>query len=362
MSRLFRFTTISRFVRLRTVDRLYGLRLIVFMGFVFCLFTAKAQDTLYFWNNTRLVGKFRNIDVGTVKFKITDIAEVTFQLDKVKTMHITSKALRVETIFRKSFVGYVIPSPTDGAIRILTTTDTTDIFMSTVLKASAFGNAFWSSLSGYVSSGYSYTRSSDVGRFNLDGRVLYTNKKIETGLQGSTIMTQEEGTFTRDKEDLTLQCSYFYNPSWYTQLLLNYQRNLELGLTRRYQEGGGIGNRILATKSMQAKLLTGYLINQEVGTGEGRSGILSEIPIILTYNFYHFAKPKINISTYQAIFFGVNQNGRIRQDGKLTVIWKFFSDFSYNVSFYHNYDSQPPSSSSAALDYGIVFSLAYNFN
>lgn len=322
---------------------------------------ALAQDTLYMVTGTKLVGKLRSIDLASVRFKPTDISEVTFQLDKVKTMHVESKLLRVETVFRQTFIGYLRASEIDGMVKMVTFYDTTDLFLSNTLHIGTFGNTFWQSTSAYLGAGYSYTKSSDIGRLNFDSRLGYAKEHIEANLTTSFIMTQENNEFLRDRENVSLVGGYFYNTVWFNQAILNYQRNLELGLISRYQEGLGFGSRFLTLKNMQAKCIVGYVLNQEKGTDGSESGVLSEVPIALVYNFYRFQKPKITIGATQAIYFGVNQSGRIRQDGDFKIAWKIITDFSFNLSLYHSYDSRSPSTSQKALDYGVVFSLGYEF-
>ncbi len=335
------------------------MRLCFFLLLLALTGNASAQDTLYMMNGTVLVGKLKDIDLAIVRFKPVDISEVTFQLDKVKTMHVQSKLLRVETVFRQTYIGYLHASKTDGMVKMVTFYDTTDLYLSTTVHVGTFGKTFWQSLNAYLGAGYSYTKSSDVGRLNFDGRLGYVKERIEAKLNASTIMTQENNEFSRDRENITLQGNYFYNSIWFSQLGLNYQRNIELGLIRRTQQGIGFGSRFLARPNMQAKCMVGYVLNQEIGTNEKESGLLSEVPLTLTYNFYRFQKPKVTIGTSQTVYFGVYQNGRIRQDGDFAVSWKIITDFSFNLTLYHNYDSRSPSTNQKALDYGVVFSLAY---
>jgi hypothetical protein len=312
-------------------------------------------------NGTVLVGKLRSIDLAIVRFKPADISEVTFQLDKVKTMHVQSKLLRVETMFRETYIGYLRPSPVEGMVKMVTFYDTTDLALSTTIHIGTFGNTFWKSTFAYFGAGYSYTKSSDIGRLNFDGKISYVKEHIEAKINASTIMTQEDDVFIRDRENVISQVSYFYDAVWFNQVGLNYQRNLELGLVKRVQQAVGVGARFLAKPNMQAKCAVGYVLNQETGTDGRESGVLSEIPVAITYNFYRFEKPKISVGISQGVFFGVNQSGRIRQDGELSVAWKIITDFSLSMNLYHNYDSRSPTTKTAALDYGIVFTLGYEF-
>ncbi|MCU0443140.1 MAG: DUF481 domain-containing protein [Bacteroidia bacterium] len=320
-----------------------------------------AQDTLYLNNGSVLIGKIKNMDLGTVSFDIKNAGVVTIELEKIKTFHIESKLIKVETMFKQSMVGYVHSHPDTGMVWMVTYTDSIALFLSTIVSAVPFDKSLWTGINTTVGGGYSYTRSSDVGRLNFDGKVNYTLQKLAASFTASFIVTQEKGRFIRDRENINLLGNYFYTNMWFNQLSINYQRNIQLGLVRRLQQGVLLGNRFFSNKHMQAKFLSGIAVNQEVNTEGNSSGALSEIPVALTYNFYRYEKPKFILSVSEVAYFGVNQNGRIRQDGDFKLTWKFWDDLSINMSIYHNYDSRPPSAGKSNLDYGVVFSVGYEF-
>jgi hypothetical protein len=335
-----------------------------FSAALFLLFTSfalRGQDTLFLNNHSVLVGKLKKIDLATITFKANDITTFTIELDKLKTLHVSSKLLRIETIFKTVHIGHLLSGKERGTARVASFLDTIDISLASIVSLNTIGNNFWDATSGHIGAGYSYTRSSDIGRFNFDGNIKYAKKSIETSLTGSAIMTQEKGAFTRDREDLMLQGSYYYSPAWYNQLFVNYQRNLELNLIRRLQQGAAFGNRFLMRSNMQANLVTGVVINQELSTEGVSSGTLTEIPVGVSYNFYKYSKPKFILSFVQVVYFGVDQQGRIRQDGKTKLTWKPFTDFSLSADVYNNYDSNPPGGTGPSLDYGVVFNIGYDF-
>ncbi len=321
----------------------------------------RGQDTLFLNNHSILVGKLKKIDLATITFKANDITTFTIELDKLKTLHVSSKLLRIETIFKQVHIGHLLSGKEPGTTRVASFLDTTAISLASIISLTTIGNHFWDATTGHIGAGYSYTRTSGIGRFNVDGNMKYIKKHIESGLTGSAIATQENETFTRDREEMTLQGSYYYSPIWYNQLFVNYQRNLELNLIRRLQQGVGFGSRFLMRSNMQANLVTGFVINQELSTEGVSSGTLSEVPLGINYNYYKYSKPKFVLSFVQIVYFGIQQSGRIRQDGKTKLTWKPFTDFSLGMDVYNNYDSSPPGSTSASLDYGIVFNVGYDF-
>jgi hypothetical protein len=321
--------------------------------------TVMAQDTIYLYSGSVLAGKLKKIDLGTISFDIKDAAVVNIQLVKVRTMSIKSKPLKIETTHDKSLMGDFYYSPIDGFTRFITSNDSLDLMITHIVSAIPFGESFRNSIAAYIGGGYNYTKSSDLGRINLDARFDYTKERYLYSFSSSFIMTQDGSNISRDNENVTLSAKYFLSSTWFSGLSLNYQRNLQLGLKARYQEGIVLGNRFFTTPLMQAKIFSGYVLNQEENTEGAKQDLLSEIPIGIVYNFYHYRMPRVLITISEIGYVGLNQNGRFRQDGDLDFTWKFWGDLSFSLSLYHNYDSAPPTAGNPNLDYGIIFSAGY---
>ena len=166
---------------------------------------------------------------------------------------------------------------------------------------------------------------------------------------------------TRDREDLSLKYNYYFSPKTFSTAFLAYQRNLELGLQRRYQEGLGLGNKFITSRFIYAFVRSGVAFNQELSTENVNSGLLSEVFCELQFNFFRFTKPEISLDINQSIFFGIAQNGRFRNDGDIDLTWEMIEDFNLNLGFYTNYDNQPPVKENRKFDYGIVIGFSYSF-
>ncbi|MGN6510570.1 MAG: DUF481 domain-containing protein, partial [Chitinophaga sp.] len=143
--------------------------------------------------------------------------------------------------------------------------------------------------------------------------------------------------------------------------MASYQRNISLGISRRFQEGLAIGNKFLLRPHMRAHAVTGVVLNQERSIDGDDSKVLAEIPVLLQYDLFLFSDPKISLSSSQSVFFGVTQAGRIRQDGETKLSWEIFKDFTVDLIFYNNFDNQPPAADSRKFDYSIVFGIGYEF-
>jgi hypothetical protein len=143
--------------------------------------------------------------------------------------------------------------------------------------------------------------------------------------------------------------------------LFNYQRNLELSLSRRFSEMLGAGRKVLVKNDLQLLLISGITLNQERTTSGENSGILYEIPIMMRFNYFRFRHPDLQISSIQTVYFGITEKVRVRYDSNNNFALTIIHNFSANLNIYTSYDSRPSAGSNSNFDYGTSFSLSYRF-
>lgn len=325
------------------------------------LFSQTLKDTLFFMNGSIILGEVKKIKLGVVNFDPDDANDITVQLIKLKTISASGTIFRIETTDEHVYYGRLFPNPRTGFVSIATAKDTVIQSLERISVLYPFKDDFLDRFDGSVGLGYTYTRSSNFGRINFDLNLSYITKQDEITFAASGIYSMSDTSVTRDQENFNLKYNYYLNISWFLTTLLSYQRNLELGIQRRYQEGLGVGNKFIRTKRIYAWVRTGVAINQETSTEDVKSGTLTEIFGQLQFNFFRFTMPKINLDFAQSFYYSLSQKGRFRNDGQTTLSWELISDFNLNLEFYNNYDSKPPASATSTFDFGIVFGISYKF-
>jgi len=174
------------------------------------------------------------------------------------------------------------------------------------------------------------------------------------------ILTSDGVRARRERENLTLGHQYSFSTLWITGGFLRYQRNLELGLQRRWQQALAIGRKFWISSNQHALVLTGIATNQERNL-EGVESTNTEVILLLNYHLFSFEKPDITVSILETSFLSLTQQDRFRLDGDLNLSWEMISDFSVSLTFYHNYDSQSPATGESNIDIGFVGGLRYEF-
>ncbi|MCA6074459.1 DUF481 domain-containing protein [Fulvivirga sedimenti] len=321
------------------------------------------KDTVFLYHGQMLLGEILSVAEGRVQLDSDDAGVVKIKYYKVKTFHAGLHFYRIRTTDEQILYGRVRSSTNEGFIKVENLGVTLEIPIESIVRLQQYEDSFKERISGTVSAGYDYTRSSNIGRINFDLGMKYLAQDLELNLNSSTIMTQEGGSLSRDIENVTLSAGYFLNYSWIIATRLTYQRNLELSLKRRFQEFAGAGYLLVQKTNRQLMAVTGVALNQELSTEGVESGTLLEIPLIFNFNFYQFQSPNLQLDLNQNIYFGITQSGRIRNDGNIRLSWEPISDFVIGLNFYSNYDNQPPEGESERnFDFGTVLSLGYKFD
>jgi hypothetical protein len=317
------------------------------------------KDTIFFKDGSIMVGKIKKIKLGVVTFDPSDANDITVKLLRLRTMAAVRKVFRIETVDKKAYYGKLLPADTNY-VRVTPGVDSL-LYLEDISVLTPYGNSVLQRLSGNVGVGYNYTRSSNFGRLNYNTNVVYTTQRDEISVSASGIYSMTDTSFTRDNENLSLKYNNYFTPTWFVTILASYQRNLELGLERRFQQGLGIGGKFLKKRSVYAWSRSGAVINQERSTEDVKTGPLTELYTQLEFNFFKLARPAFTFDVSQAFYYNLSQSGRFRNDGRVDISWDIISDFKMTLGFFNNFDSQPPTEGSRKFDFGINFGVNYIF-
>jgi hypothetical protein len=320
---------------------------------------AQEKDTVYLRNGQVLIGKLLSISLGVIEFDDADLNVQNIRYHKIKTISAGSRTFRIETIDKNFYYGVLKPSEDYGKVIVDNSLESKTYPIADIYELRVLEKHFIKKIKGTIAFGYSYTRSSDIGRRNFDLNLNFTEQKFNVGLAASSIFTNNQGDRTRDREGILLTGFYDIDAVWITGLLLNYQRNIELGLDRRFQQGIGGGRRLLLKNNLLGNLISGLVVNQERDLEGNSSGNLFEYPIQFSLNYFHYSKPNIQVTFTSGVYFGLNQDGRKRFDGETRLNWEAVSNLNLSLQFYSSYDNASLAGSNNNFDYGIVFNVGY---
>jgi Protein of unknown function, DUF481 len=334
----------------------------IFVFFVLSTNTfCQKKDSIILYNGQTLIGEVRQANLGLISIDDNDLKIINVKLFKIKTLVIKER-FKIETIDKEFYYGSLRTTDKEGWVEIHNI-DGRDIPLriTHIFQLITLETGFFRRMSGNVSAGLSFTKSSGIGQVNFSANAQYSTKLIDYTLSMSTIASIDSGRYSRDNENAELLTTYDLTSSWFLAASVQYQRNLELSIARRYLLMAGAGNKLFIKKTWRLLAITGITVSQEKSTEGVTSVALFEIPATLLFNFYQFQHPDIQITSSQTAYFSLTQKGRIRYDGSTTFSWQLIRYFYLNISPYTNFDNQPPSGSSSNFDFGIVVGLSYKF-
>ncbi len=321
---------------------------------------ALPKDTVYFYNKSKVVGKLLSISLGRIEFDADGIGIVKIKNSKVESMNATSRSFRIKTIEGRELQGYIARSAKPGMIIILTIFESEEISLDSISSLVFYGKSLRNRFTGNVSAGFTYTKSSQIGRLNSDGSLFYNTAKSLTQLKGDMILTWDSVSTYVERANVAITHDYTIAPLWSAIGILKYQRNIELGLGRRWQQAVGIGRELPINVRQRAVLVSAIAFNQENNLEKVQT-IGRELMLQGNYNMFSFVSPNLTVSFVESAFISITDQKRFRLDGNLSLDYEFITDFYVNFQIYHNYDSRSPGTGELQTDHGFVAGFRYKF-
>lgn len=318
-------------------------------------------DTVYLYNGQVLIGEVQGGSLGTLYIDDIDMKVVKVKFYKIRKMNI-SETFKFTTIGKQTFYGVLTATQRPGWGVVYDETGLAiPLALVDILDLIPLNKEFFKRLVGNLSAGFSYAKSSEIGQLNLSTAVGFATRRWEFQLQASEIASIDSGKFSRDNESIQLFGAYTVSKNWFLSSALQYQRNLELSIARRYLELFGAGNKLVVRDSWQLYAITGISVTQEKSTEGIVNPTALEIPLMFRFNFYKFQHPDIQITTSWTGYFSLTEQGRFRYDGTTSFSWQLIRYFYLTINPYSSFDTKPPSGTGAKFDFGVAMSITYKF-
>ena len=318
-------------------------------------------DSVYLFNGQVLIGEVKDGTLGSLSIDDVDMKVIKVKLYKIRRMNITEN-FKINTLDKRTYFGVLNASDTAGWVNIRTELgESIPLPLVAIHDLIPLNKEFFKRLEGNLSAGFSYAKSSNIGQVNLSAIVGFATQNWEYQLQASEIGSLDSSKFSRDNETLQFFAAYELGANWFLAGNLQYQRNLELSIARRYLELAGAGNKLFIRDTWQLYVISGLSLTQEKSTEGVASPSALEIPLMFRFNFYKFHHPDIQVSTSWTGYYSLTEAGRFRYDGSASFSWQLIRYFYLTINPYSSFDTKPPSSSSSKFDFGAAMSLTYKF-
>ena len=307
-------------------------------------------DKVFLKNGDVVTGEIISLKLAKLSFDMKGPGKISIKWEEI--VQITS-----DKIFQVSLQ--------DGSV-LITKLDTfffeKHVILDDIVEIVQIKNKFLKRLEGDINLGFNYTKSSDILQFNLNTSIIYRQPKMEFNLKLNNLISKSSNdTITSKKQDATISGLRRLKQRYYLMSNLGWEENTQLGLVNRVLVSG-VGGKILMNDNQQ-RLLSGVGLsyNQEEFSDTNIPKRNVEALIVAQFKKFRYSSPKINIDAEYMIFPGLTDWGRVRMNLQVNTSIELFKDFMVGFTFYDNFDNRPSSTAASTNDYGLTFTLGYQF-
>ena len=324
-------------------------------------------DVLVMKNGDRMTCEIKGLD-GGVLYVSFDYIDGTASVDWSKVARLESKQLFiVKTQDGSMYTGGLATAETAAGrpvqIEVVETPENeVAIDRPQVVQMVQTSETFWQRFSGEISFGVIYSKGNQSTQYDLASETAYVRERWNAKANLSSTLSSSTGTnaSTRNALGLSAQRLLPWN-NWFYSGIGTFLQSSEQGINLQSTVGGGVGRYLKNTNRASISLLGGVAWQETNYKPSvvplGRKNLASAL-IAADVKLFKFDKTNLNATV--TILPALSEPGRVRLDANGTYYIKLFSNLSWNVSFYGNWDNQPPPGFSGS-DYGSSSGLSWTF-
>jgi hypothetical protein len=324
-------------------------------------------DILVMDNGDRLTCEVKTLEAGVLSVNLPYV-DGTISVDWGKVARLESQVLFLVRMQDGSlYSGRIITPETlpGNPVKLEVQSDSEEpriVQRSNVVGITQFSESLWKRFSGRLALGGSYAKGNNTTQYSFESELDYIQTRWGTKLDYNSNLSSSTGApvATRNQLDLsayrlTRRDQYFYtaNAGFLQSSVQEIERQTILGL--------GIGGYIKNTNRLRLTLQAGLGWVSTTYSPDFTAQRLQNLvvaPLGASLELFSFKQTRLN-ATATALP-ALNQLGRVLTRVNATYYLKLFGKVDWNLSFYGNWDNQPPLHLPSA-DYGSSTGLSYSF-
>jgi len=221
---------------------------------------------------------------------------------------------------------------------------------------------FLQRFSGDVTWGIIYSKGNESTQYSLASETAYLRERWNAQANFSSTLSSSTGSSTSVRNSLGLNALHLlpWN-NWFYGGIGDLLQSSEQGINLQSTLGGGMGRYLKNSNRANISILGGaawQTTNYEPSIVPQGTQNLATALIGTDVRFFSFSKTKL-IATAN-LFPALSKSGRVRFNMNASYYVKLFSNLSWNLSFYGNWDNRPPPGFSGS-DYGTSSGLSWTF-
>ena len=321
-------------------------------------------DVVVMANGDRITGEIKGLSSGVLRVDL-DYVDGTLSVQWSKVAHIESSQLFLVQTQDGSFYTGSIATTNGGSptLRIAQPSQSPAIIsQAEVVRMEETSEAFAQRWSGEISLGLVYSKGNNSTQNTLGSEIHYLRERWRAGVAYHSNLSSSSGaqTATRNQIDLSGERQMPWKNYFYGGMGSFMQSSVQ-AISLQTTLGGGIGRYLKNTNRAYVSLLGGLAWQgvryEATEAGVESQGSLAGL-VAGDVRIFIFKKTNLSLRAYLSPSFG--DDGRLRFNTNAAYYVKLFKNWSWNISFYGNWDTRPPQNFSDS-DYGYSVGTSWSF-
>lgn len=325
------------------------------------------NDVLYMKNGDKLTCEIKSMDAGAIYVSL-DYVDGTISVEWSRLARLESPNLfLVEFDDGTVYTGNLSIHPVEGSDSVLV--EITDLGgnrvvfdKSRIAGFSSTSASFWGRLNGNISSGVSFAKGNETTTYNISSNVNYPRPKWSAAVGFNSNLSNSSGADASTRNQLQLTAAHLMRwNNWYYTGFVSGLQSSEQQISIQTNLGGGVGRFLKKTSNVRISVAGGLVwqgTSYESSVSTADQEDMVGAMLLGTANYVRFKKTTLTLSV-NAIP-SLSEPGRFYFNANAAYFLKLFGQINWNLSFYGNWDTQPPAGTSGN-DYGINSGLSFTF-
>jgi len=331
------------------------------------LFARSKSDVILMKNGDRITCEIKGLDADTLYISVDYILS-TSSVDWSKVDHVESKQLFiVKTQDGSVYSGSLSTPETPGGrpiqIQILEPSDNkVAVDKMQIIKMDETSSNFWQRFNGDIGMGIIYNKGNQSTQYDLNSAVNYPRPRWAASASYDSTLSANTGASpaTRNELDLNVMRLLRWN-NWYYTGLADFLQSSVQGIQLQSTFGGGVGRYLKNTNHATISLVGGFAwqrINYMKNVVPAATQDVTSALIGGRVKLFWFNKTTLEVGTY--LLPALSEPGRVHYSLNTSYYVKLWSNLTWNISFYGNWDNRPPPGFTGS-DYGSSSGVSWKF-
>ena len=332
------------------------------------LFGREKTDVIVMKNGDRLTCEIKGLSAGVLSIRLTYV-QGTVGLEWAQVAQLESNQLFLVqtedgTVYTGKLSTVVMSGKRPMGIQVASAPEKEiEISQQQLVKLDETAESFRQRFNGTISTGIQYSKGNQTTQYNVASEVEYPRERWSGQASVNSTFASSSGArsiATRNQADLSVIRLLQWS-NWFCSGTGDFLQSSVQAINLQTTLGAGVGHYLLNSNQASLYVLGGFAWqNANYDTHAAGYGAQNAAAALVSSELKVFRFKKTDLDISAAVLPGISEPGRFRTNVNASYYLKLFGELRWNLSFYGNWDNQPPPAL-AGSDYGTSAGLSWTF-